>query len=61
MRARRVRPNPMMELLLTLLVGAVFCGGVFALWVGRSFHHPSEHHHEHTYQHHPHHEHTPSP
>jgi hypothetical protein len=51
----------MMELLLTLLVGAVFCGGVFALWVGRSFHHPIEHHHEHTYQHHPHHEHTPSP
>jgi hypothetical protein len=51
----------MMELLLTLLVGAVFCTGVFVLWVGRSFHHPNEHHHEHTYQHHPHHEHTPSP
>jgi hypothetical protein len=60
-RPERDEANAMMELLLTLLVGAVFCGGVFALWVGRSFHPPSEHHHEHTYQHHPHHEHTPSP
>jgi len=51
----------MMELLLTLVVGAVFCGGLFALWVGRSVHHPTEHHHEHTHQHHPHHTHTPSP
>jgi len=51
----------MMELLLTLLVGAVFCAGIFALWVGRTVHHPTEHHHERTYQHHPHHEHTPSP
>jgi hypothetical protein len=34
---------------------------VFALWVGRSFHPPVEHHHEHTYQHHPHHAHPPSP
>jgi hypothetical protein len=51
----------MMELLLTLVVGAVFCGGVFALWVGRSFHPPVEHHHEHTYQHHPHPAHPPSP
>ena len=32
----------MMELLLTLVVGAVFCAGVFALWVGRSFHPPTE-------------------
>jgi len=52
--------HPMMELLLTLVVGAVFCAGVFALWVGRSFHPPTEHHHEHTYQHHPHPPHTPS-
>jgi len=51
----------MMELLLTLLVGAVFSAGVFALWVGRTFHPPIERHHEHTYQHHPHAPHEPSP
>jgi hypothetical protein len=59
-----------MEFLLTLaglvysapvILGAVLCAVVFALWVGRSFHPPTEHHHEHTYQHHPHHQHTPSP
>jgi hypothetical protein len=51
----------MMELFLTLAVGAVFCAGVFALWVGRSFHPPVEHHHERTYQHHAHPLHPPSP
>jgi hypothetical protein len=51
----------MMELLLTLVVGAVFCAGVFALWLGRSFHPHVDQHHEHTYQHHTHPPHTPSP
>ena len=60
----------MMEFLLTLaglvysapvILGALFCAVAFALWVGRSIHHPTEHHHEHTYQHHPHRDHTPSP
>jgi len=44
-----------------VILGAVIFAVLFALWVGRSFHHPSEHHHEHTYQHHPHRDHTPSP
>jgi ABC-type nickel/cobalt efflux system permease component RcnA len=60
----------MVEFLLTLaglayaapvVLGVVLLAVFFAWWVWRSFHHPTEHHHEHTYQHHPHRDHTSSP
>jgi hypothetical protein len=47
----------MMEFLMTLaglayaapvVLGVVLLAVFFAWWVWRSFHHPTEHHHEHT-------------